>query len=53
MQSARTLCTWKYYPTIAALRTVQVLYGSYPLDIYSDDNGLCVFAQDRTVGGEP
>ena len=44
------------YPTIAAYiawRADQVLYGSYPLDIYSNDNGLCVFAQDRTVGGEP
>ena len=56
LQSACILCTWRGYPTIAAYiawRADQVLYGSYPLDIYSDDNGLCVFAQVRTVGGEP
>ena len=33
-------------------RADQVLYGSYTLDIYSDDIGLCIFAQDRALGGE-
>ena len=29
-----------------------MLYGSYPLDIYIDDIGLCVLAQDRALGDE-
>ena len=55
LQSARTLSTRKGYSTIAAYiawRADQVLYISYPLDIYIDDDGLCVFAQDCAVGGE-
>ena len=47
LQNAHTfICTGRGYPTIAtykyiAWRADQVLYGSYPLDIYSDDDGLC------------
>ena len=44
-QSARTLHMWRVYHTIAAYiawRADQVLYGSYPLDIYIDNDGLCV-----------
>ena len=35
-----------------AWRADQVLYGSFTLDIDSDDVGSCVFAQDRALGGE-
>ena len=30
----------------------QVLYSSYTLDIYSDNDGSCIFAQDRALEGE-
>ena len=29
-----------------------MLYDSSPLDVYINDVGLCVFAQDRALGGE-
>ena len=35
-----------------AWRADQVLYGSYALDIDSDDVGSCLLVQDRTLGGE-
>ena len=35
-----------------AWRADQVLYGSYTLDIDSDNVGSCIFVQDRTLGGE-
>ena len=36
------------------LETDQVLYvyGSYTLDIDSDNVGSCIFVQDRALGGE-
>ena len=35
-----------------AWRADQVLYGSYTLDIDSDNVGSCIFVQDHTLGGE-
>ena len=35
-----------------AWRADQVLYGSYALDIDSDDVGSCLFVQDCALGGE-
>ena len=35
-----------------AWRADQVLYGSFTLDIDSNDIGLCIFMQDRTFNGE-
>ena len=55
LQSLRTLCTAKGFPVVAsyvAWRADQALYGSCTLDIDSDDFGSCVFAHDRTLGGE-
>ena len=46
LQSARTLRTWRGYRTIAAYiaqRADQVLYGSYPLDIYINDDGISYY----------
>ena len=51
----RTISTGRGYPTKATYivwRADQVPYGSYPLNIYSDDVGLCVFALDHTLGSE-
>ena len=35
-----------------AWRADQVLYGNCTIDIDNDDVGSCVFAHDRTLGGE-
>ena len=35
-----------------AWRADQVLYGSYALDIDSDNVGSCIFVQNRALGGE-
>ena len=55
MQSLRTLCMVRSFPVVAsyvAWRADQVLYGSYILDIDSDDVGSCIFVQDRALGSE-
>ena len=55
LQSLRTLCTVRGFPVVASYvdwRADQVLYGSYTLDIDSDNIGLCIFVQDRALGGE-
>ena len=38
--------------TYVAWRADQVLYSSHTLDIYGDDIGSCIFAQDHALGGE-
>ena len=56
-QILHTLCTVRGFPVVASYmyitwRADQVLYGSYTLDIDSDDVGSCIFAQDRALGGK-
>ena len=44
-----------YFPVVASYvtwRADQVLYGSCTFNIDSDGIGSCVFAHDRTLGGE-
>ena len=53
----RSLCTVRDFPVVdsyvyVAWRVDQVLYGSYTLDIDSDDVDSCIFVQDRALGGE-
>ena len=55
LQSLRTLCTVRGFPVVVsyvAWRADIVLYGSYALDIDSDDVGSCLFVQDRALGCE-
>ena len=55
LQSLHALCTVRGFPVVAsyvAWRADQVLYGSYTLDIDSDNIGSCIFVQDRALGGE-
>ena len=55
LQSPYILYTVRGFPVVAsyvAWRADQVQYGSYTLDIYSDDVGSCIFAQDCAVGGK-
>ena len=51
-RALRTLCTVPVVASYVAWRADQVLYGSYTLDIDSDNVGLCISVQDRTLGGE-
>ena len=38
--------------TYIAWRADHILYGSYTLDVYSDDVDLCIFWQEHALGSE-
>ena len=55
LQSLHALCTVRGFPVVPSYvtwRADQVLYGSYTLDIDSDNVGSWIFVQDRALGGE-